>query len=151
MLATSDSGFTLIKHFEGLRLTAYQDSGGVWTIGYGHTGPDVTAGMVIAETQADSLLQHDVGYAEHAVNTLVTVTLAQYQFDALVDFAFNLGTGSLQHSTLLKVLNTSQYDNAANDFLAWDHVNGVEVNGLKLRREAERDMFLQSQPSAAVS
>jgi lysozyme len=137
----SDAGFALTKLFEGLRLTAYQDQGGVWTIGYGHTGPGVQAGLVITEAQADIFLQADVARAVTAVNLLVTAAISQGQFDALVDFAFNLGSSSLAHSTLLKQVNAGDFAGAAQSFLLWDHI-GKKVNpGLLRRRTAEVAMF----------
>ena len=112
----SDAGFALTKLFEGLRLTAYTDQGGVWTIGYGHTGPGVQAGLVITEAQADIFLQADVARAVTAVNLLVTIAITQGQFDALVDFAFNLGSSSLAHSTLLKQVNAGDFAGAGQSF-----------------------------------
>src|ERR1700743_31650 len=99
----SDAGYALTEEFEGLRLTAYQDSVGVWTIGYGHTGADVTPDLTITQEQAGALLQQEVAASVSCVNAAVTVELAQNQFDALVDFTFNLGCGSLRSSTLLKM------------------------------------------------
>ena len=87
----SKEGLALTRGFEGLQLTAYQDVAGVWTIGYGHTGPDVTPELTISELQAEALLLSDLAAAIRCVNQAVTVDLAQCQFDALVDFAFNLG------------------------------------------------------------
>ena len=104
-LSCSPNGQTLIKKFEGLRLTAYQDMVGVWAIGYGHTGPDVKPGLTITQQQADQLLINDLVRFNNGVNALVTVKLNQNQFDALVSFSYNLGLGSLQNSTLLRLLN----------------------------------------------
>src|SRR5271165_5063255 len=97
----SEAGLELTKRFEGLRLKAYQDDGGVWTIGYGHTGKDVKPRMTITEAKADDLLRSDVHTAVDAVSRLVTVPLTQGQFDALVDFVFNLGPTKFAGSTLL--------------------------------------------------
>lgn len=137
----SDDGCALTKRFEGLRLTAYQDQVGVWTIGYGHTGPAVHGGMVISQDQADVLLHSDVGGAVACVNRAVTAEISQCQFDALVDFVFNLGCARLLGSTLLRHVNAGEFDLAAQQFLLWDHAGGVVVPGLLLRRQAEMAMF----------
>jgi lysozyme len=137
----SDAGFALTKQFEGLRLTAYQDQVGVWTIGYGHTGPEVHGGLVITEDQADILLHSDVAGAVACVNRAVTANITQCHFDALVDFVFNLGCGRLLGSTLLRHVNAGEFDLAAPQFLLWDHAGGVVVQGLLTRRKAEMALF----------
>lgn len=142
----SDAGFDLTKKFEGLRLAAYQDQVGVWTIGYGHTGREVHGGMLITEGQADTLLHSDVAGAVACVNRAITGTISQSQFDALVDFAFNLGCGSLLSSTLLRHVNAGEFDLAAPQFLLWDHAGGVVVPGLLARRQAEMALFQSTTP-----
>jgi lysozyme len=137
----SDNGYTLTESFEGLRLTAYKDSVGVLTIGYGHTGPDVTVGLTITKDRAIELLHQDIQKAVDCVNKLVTVTISQNQFDALVDFVFNLGCQSLAGSHLLLYVNSSQFDKAANQFVLWDHAGGQVEKGLWLRRIAEAKLF----------
>lgn len=137
----SDSGLALTKSFEGLELTAYQDQGGVWTIGYGHTSRNVGQGMMIDETQAEQLLASDLAGAVAAVNRAVTAAIAQSQFDALVDFAFNLGAANLLTSTLLREVNAESYAAAAAEFPKWDHCKGIVVPGLLRRRQAEVAMF----------
>jgi lysozyme len=139
----SGQGFEMTKQFEGLQLTAYQDQGGVWTIGYGHTGPNVYGGLTITEDQADQLLASDLAGAVAAVNRAVTVEISQNQFDALVDFVFNLGAASLLTSTLLRDVNAGSFSDAAPEFLKWDHCKGVVIPGLLRRRQAEMDMFQQ--------
>jgi lysozyme len=141
----SDAGFVLTKKFEGLRLTAYQDQVGVWTIGYGHTGREVHGGMVITEDQADVLLHSDIAAAVACVNRAVTANVSQCHFDALVDFVFNLGCARLLGSTLLRHVNAGDFNLAAPQFLLWDHAGGVVVQGLLLRRQAEMAIF-QSTP-----
>ncbi len=140
-LSYSSTGLALTEQFEGLRLTAYQDSVGVWTIGYGHTGSDVQPGLTITQEQASALLQQDVAGAVAAVNRLVTVTLTQNQFDALVDFTFNEGQGNLASSTLLRELNAGNTAGAAAQFLVWVYAGGVQVPGLVKRRQAEAALF----------
>ena len=137
----SDSGFALTRSFEGLRLTAYQDVGGVWTIGYGHTGPNVRAGLTITQAEADALLRSDVEDAVTCVNRAVNVPITQNQFDALVDFCFNCGRGSLLQSTLLRKVNIGDFAGAAAQFALWDHAGGEVVEGLVKRRTAEAELF----------
>jgi lysozyme len=139
---TSPRGIDLIKQFEGLRLTAYQDMVGVWTIGYGHTGPDVKPGLTITQQRAEQLLINDLVQFERGVNDLVTVQINQNQFDALVSFTYNLGVGSLQKSTLLRLLNAGSYQPAADEFPRWNRAGGNVVAGLARRRYAERQLFL---------
>ena len=99
----SNEGLSIIKHFEGMRLIAYRDAVNVLTIGYGHTGPDVTEGMKITEEQAEDLLRKDVERFEVGTEGLTApVTLTQNEFDALVSFSYNVGLGALGESTLLK-------------------------------------------------
>lgn len=140
----SDQGLELIKSFEGCKLEAYQDVKGVWTIGIGHTGSDVSDGVCITEDQAMDYLRQDVGWAEQVVNNLVTTALTQNQFDALVDFVYNAGSGNFENSTLLRLVNAGDFDAAAQEFPKWDHAGGVVVEGLLRRREAERDLFLSA-------
>jgi lysozyme len=137
----SSTGLTLTKHFEGCELSAYADQGGVWTIGYGHTGPGVYAGLTITQEQAETFLLSDLAGAVSCVNSLVTSEIVQCQFDALVDFTFNLGCASLATSTLLRYVNVGDFADAANQFLRWDHVRGVVVPGLLRRRQAEVQLF----------
>lgn len=136
----SEDGLHLTEQFEGCKLDAYQDSVGVATIGYGHTR-NVTMGMTCTQEQAEQWLQEDVQSAADAVNRLVTVELTQQEFDALVDFTFNLGAGNLQSSTLLRLLNSGDYTGAAAEFQKWDKAGGQVLAGLLRRRQAEADMF----------
>lgn len=141
----SQKGLDLTKSFEGCVLTAYKDSGGVWTIGYGHTGPDVHSGLVWTQPQADDALLVDMQKAVEAVNAFVTNTeMNQNQFDALCDFTFNLGTGAFARSTLLRLFNQGKLVAAAAQFPQWDHIAGKESAGLLRRRLAERDLFLEA-------
>jgi lysozyme len=146
MRTVPQQALTLIKQFEGLRLTAYPDPGTgaePWTIGYGHTG-NVTKGMVITEIQANAFLMEDARNACNQVLEVVTVTLNDNELSALVDFVYNLGIGNLHSSTLLKKLNTSDFAGAADQFLVWDMAAGHVMPGLLRRRTAERSVFLTS-------
>lgn len=140
-MKTSDAGITLVKSSEGLKLVAYKCPAGIWTNGYGHTGPDVTPGMVITQAQADALLARDLERFETGVARLVKVPLNQNQFDALVCFSFNLGLGALQGSTLLRLLNAGDYAGAAAQFPRWNKAGGKELPGLTRRRAAEQSLF----------
>lgn len=146
-MKTSQKGVDLIKSFEGLRTTAYQDAVGVWTIGYGHTGPDVKPGMKITKAKAESLLRQDLGKFENAVQRNVKVPLTQGQFDALVSFTYNLGEGNLKNSTLLKKLNQGDYAGAQAEFGKWTYAGGKELPGLVRRRKEEAAMFGSEGPS----
>jgi len=140
----SSAGLDLIKRSEGFRGQTYLDVAGIPTIGYGHRIlPGECFSNGIDEARGAQLLAQDVSGAERAVTRLVKVPLTQNQFDALVDFCYNLGAGQLGASTLLKNLNVSQYDAAADQLLRWDHAGGQEVAGLKVRRQAEFDLWHQ--------
>lgn len=145
-MQTSDKGIALIKQFEGCKLTAYQDSVGVWTIGYGWTQPvdgkPIRAGMMIKQETAERLLKTGLVSYESDVSRLVKVGLNQGQFDALVSFTYNLGARSLSTSTLLRKINAGDYTGAADEFLRWNKAGGKVLNGLTRRREAERALFL---------
>lgn len=145
-MQTSEKGIALIKEFEGCKLTAYQDSVGVWTIGYGWTQPvdgkPIRAGMTIKQETAERLLKTGMVSYESDVSRLVKVGLTQGQFDALVSFTYNLGARSLSTSTLLRKLNAGDYAGAADEFLRWNKAGGKVLNGLTRRREAERALFL---------
>ncbi|WP_431648740.1 lysozyme [Enterobacter hormaechei] len=149
----SNNGLNLIKTYEGLELTAYPDpgtGGAPWTIGYGHTGPEVHAGLVWTQQQAEQALASDVAQFERDVTSLVKVQINQNQFDALVSFAYNCGSDidaddiaeGLGDSTLLKKLNAGDYDGAANEFPKWNRSGGKVMSGLTKRRNAERSLFL---------
>ncbi len=137
----SDAGLSLTKTFEGLRLQAYQDAGGVWTVGYGHTGADVLADHSITTLEAEVLLREDLGIAIDCVNREVMAPLEQFQFDALVDFCFNAGSGNFVRSELLRKVNAKDYGAAAAQFAEWVHINQQIVPGLVRRRAAEAAMF----------
>ncbi|WP_440216936.1 lysozyme [Chromobacterium piscinae] len=140
-MKTNTAGINLIKQFEGVRLQAYQDAVGVWTIGYGHTGPEVKAGIRISQQQAEQLLAADLEKFETGVGKAVTVPLNANQFSALVSFSYNLGLGNLQSSTLLRLLNKGDYTGAAGQFPLWNKAGGNVLPGLSRRRLAEQTLF----------
>jgi lysozyme len=135
-------GFKLLTAFEGCELTAYDDGGGVCTIGYGHTGDDVYPELTISQTEAEKLLSGDLEKFESYVEDAVEVQLNDNQFSALVCFCFNVGPGGFGGSTLLRLLNNGNYQGAANQFPRWNKVNGEPWLGLTRRRLAERALFL---------
>lgn len=136
-------GLKLTEAFEadgGPKLVAYQDQVGRWTIGYGHTA-GVKPGDCCTTEQAEAMLHADIAWAEAFVNHIVTGILTQGEFDALVDFTFNLGSGNFQSSTLLKLVNAGDMEDAAKQFEQWDHAGGKVVAGLLRRRLAEEQVF----------
>jgi lysozyme len=135
-------GLDLIKSFEGLRLTSYLCAANVVTIGYGSTGKHVKKGMVITEDYANRLLLEDVSRFQKAVNKMVTSNISQNQFDALVSFAFNLGEGALQKSTLLKKVNANPMDaSITGEFAKWNKAGSKVLAGLTRRRESEAKLY----------
>ncbi len=138
----SELAETIIKMFEGLRLKAYQDSVGIWTIGYGTTGSFVIPGMQISVEQAEKYLQDSLVTIEDEIKTLVKVPLNDNQLAALESFVYNLGIGAFAKSTLLKLLNKGEYADAAVQFGFWVHAGSKILPGLVKRREAERKLFL---------
>lgn len=144
----SKDGMRLTESFESCRLEAYQDLRGIWTIGWGHTGPEVVDGLVWTQEQADAQLLLDVQNAVDHVNRLVSVPLSQEEFDSLVDFVYNAGGGAFKDSTMLRKLNAGDYAGAANEFDRWDHADGTVVSGLLRRREAETNLFKDGEQSS---
>lgn len=136
----SKQGLDLTEGFEGCSLMPYQDVAGVWTDGYGNTH-NVVPGQAITQAQAEADLLRNVAEAEAAVNRLVHIAMSQEEFDALVDFTFNLGIGNFASSTLLKKLNARDIQGAIDEFVKWDRAGGVEVAGLLRRRKAEAALF----------
>ena len=143
----TDDGLWLIKRFEGFSPGIYTCPGGWPTIGYGHVvrdGEQVRFADGIHETTAEDLLRRDVGTAERAVLRLIRVPLADGQFDALVSFAFNLGAGALQRSTLRLKVNREEHDAVPAEFRRWVWAGGRRLKGLMRRREAEAARYAGS-------
>jgi len=129
--------------FEGFRATPYKDIAGCWTIGYGKKMNNPPAeGMTVTQADAEDDLRVELQHCADMVLKICRQPLSQGQLDALTDFAFNLGIGNLQNSTLLRRLNSGDFDGAADEFLRWDHAGGKEVPGLKARRSKEQSWFL---------
>lgn len=134
----TQEGLNLIKEFEGFEPTVYEDAAGYPTIGYGHLirpGENYSCG--ISKAEAEALLREDVGVAERAVLRLINVPLSDGQFDALVSFTFNLGSGALQRSTLRRKVNREEHVHVPTEFLRWIWAGGKKLRGLVRRREAE--------------
>ena len=141
------AGVQLISDFEDLRLTAYDDGVGVWTIGWGTTvypnGQKVKKGDKITLEQAKQYKAYDLARFEKAVNDAVKVPLNQNQFNALVSLAYNIGEKAFTGSTLVKRLNDGNYEAAADQFLVWVNAGGKRMQGLVNRRNKEREVFLK--------
>lgn len=133
-------GLALIKASEGLRLKAYLCPAGVPTVGYGSTGPHVHMGMTITNAEADALLRKDLERFEIGVSEMAG-EMTPGQYSALVSFAFNLGLGALEDSTLLKMHKAGDFVGAAAQFGRWNKAGGKVLKGLSLRREQEAALY----------
>lgn len=146
-LTYGKAGMSLTEHFEadsGPVLTAYWDTfAKVWTIGYGHTGPDVHQGLLWTAQQCVDALSKDILWASFTVNRVVTKQLNQDQFDACVDFTFNDGVGSFERSTLCRLINTGNMSGADAEFAKWIYSGKNVVPGLVRRRAAEASLFCE--------
>lgn len=143
VLAVDD--LTITKDAENCRLVAYPDPGtgaAPWTIGWGHTGPEVHPGLVWTQAQADAQLLTDMAKSEANVRAVVTIRLTIEEFTALCDFDFNIGNGNFDSSTLLKKLNVGDIDGAVAEFAKWNMAGGKVLAGLVARRDAEKALFL---------
>lgn len=150
----SEEGLALTKGEETFCGLAYDDMRpnhvlvegdtviGTLTIGYGHTGPDVFIGQQIDEGEASTLLQSDMATAIKAVDANTPDTLTQHQFDACCDFAFNVGAHAFVGSTMDRLLNTGDSNEAAQEFLKWIKSGGKVLGGLVRRRKKEKILFL---------
>lgn len=160
--SVSEDGIKILHHFEGCRLEAYPDpgtGGDPWTIGWGHTGPEVHKGLKWTQQKADAVFIVDLGAFEHDVLSLLKVPVTQCEFDALVSFAYNCGSDidmdkipeGLGDSTLLKLLNEGNRAGAAREFLKWDKAGGRKMKGLSRRRMAESQRFLGATAEQAIA
>ncbi len=143
MKQINPEGRALIKRFEGLRLKAYPDpatGGDPWTIGYGHTGSDVTPGLAITEEKAEQLLRKGLSKFEEGVEKLCPDT-DDNQFSALVSLAFNVGIENLRLSTLRRLHNAGEWEAAQEQFARWNKANKKVMKGLTIRRAAEAELY----------
>lgn len=138
-MEVSEEGLKLTEDSEGCRLKAYQDTGGVWTIGYGHTG-GVLPNQIIQQDIAEVLLKHDTAYAVGIINAHA-LPCTQGQFDALTDFVFNVGPSQFLSSHLYRYHVAGEYEKAANEFPKWKYDNGRVIDGLVERRNKERELY----------
>lgn len=139
----SGSGAAAIKREEGGSLHAYQDAGGVWTIGYGHTGSDVVAGSIWSEQQVDAAFAADIARVETALSSMLTRPRTQAELDGLASLGFNIGLGALAKSTIVRLLNAGvAAPVAALHFLDWIYVGSSINRGLVQRRGREMLRFL---------
>ena len=139
-MKTSQKGIDFIKRHEALRLNAYLDAVGVWTIGYGHT-KTAKKGMTISEAEAEKLLVDDLKTAENEINSH-NLPLKQHQFDALASFVFNVGTGAFRTSTFLKRIKIDvDHPDIPNQLNRWIYGGGKVLSGLVKRREQEADIY----------
>jgi lysozyme len=134
-------GRAFIAGWEGDKLVAYKDGGGVWTAGRGHTGPDVKPKMVITQEQSDAWFDEDL--AEHCIEPLLGgVPTKDCEYDAMTSLAFNIGIERFRNSTVLKRHKLGNRIGCANAFIMWRFDNGKPIPGLLRRREAERKLYL---------
>lgn len=143
----SENCTKLVAEFEGYRSQAYQDQGGVWTIGYGHT-QGVKEGDTCDSASALMMLSTDLLAVDKALGRLIAVPLNQNEYDACCSLTFNIGQGNFGHSTVLDLIVRGDFLGAGNAFLMWDKVNGITNAGLDRRRQAERALFLTPETKA---
>lgn len=147
----SQNGLKILKHYEGCRLEAYQDIVGVWTIGYGDT-ENVQPGLLITQADAEERLRKRLARDfEPSVRQCLTRVATQYQFDAMVCLAYNIGAVAFANSTLVRLFNAGDIQLAADQFPRWDKAGGESVKGLRRRRAAERALYLGEPVDKAIS
>lgn len=147
----SQNGLKILKHYEGCRLEAYEDIVGIWTIGYGDT-ENVQPGMVITQAEAEERLHKRLARDfEPSVRQCLTRVATQYQFDAMVCLAYNIGAVAFANSTLVRLFNAGDVQLAADQFPRWDKAGGKSVKGLRRRRAAERALYLGEPVDKAIS
>lgn len=151
----SADGIAVAHYYESCKLEAYPDPGSKdgtpWTIGWGHTDPEVVKGLVWTQEKADATFKVDVGATEREVLSLVKVPLTQGQFDALVLFVYNVGDGAFFKSTLRGLLNAGDYAGAAGQFARWNRNDGKVMKGLTRRRASEAALFNGADAKAAIA
>lgn len=130
------SAADLIKGFEGCKLEAYQDLGGIWTIGWGHTGKDVYPGLKWTQYQADEALDHDILLTQAQI-AVYSPNLSGEALESVTSFVFNLGIGAYRNSTFRTYVDAGNWSAARSEMVKWDHSNGNIVPGLYRRRQAE--------------
>lgn len=152
VITMSEDGQKVLKYFESCRLQAYWDATGkCWTIGWGHTGPDVYEGLMITQARADDLLSTRLE-TEFVPGVLAVITrsMDQCQMDAMTDLAYNVGVAAFQSSTLVRKFNAGDIEGTADEFLRWNKSGGQVLLGLRRRRAADRALFLGASGAEAV-
>lgn len=147
-MKTNELGKSLIKKWEGLRLNAYQDIVGIWTIGFGSVFPKVTPGQVITLDEANDRFDIDLARFEQGISSMASVLLNSNQFSALVSLAYNVGLGGLKGKGLMNKLNSGDYKGAADSFPKYSNAGGKQDPGLYKRRLEEKALFLTPITSA---
>lgn len=140
------AGYDLIKTFEGFRSQAYQDSAGIWTIGYGNIRYEdftrVKKGDKISYARAEEVFRFFADRFSAQVDAMITTPITQNQFNAVVSFAYNVGIGALSSSTLLKKINKNPKDpSISSEFLKWVNAGGKKIPGLVIRRQKEAKIY----------
>lgn len=138
MREINQKGLNLLKQFEGCRLQSYKDIGGIWTIGYGETGPTITGGMFINLEQAELMLKKSLEKF-YQLDHYLSEDVNDNQYSALVCLAYNIGLRALKTSTLIKKINNKEKPDK--EWLQFNHVNGKVIDGLTRRRKAELELF----------
>lgn len=131
------AGRALIKRFESCMLKSYQDIRGIWTCGWGETGPDIVSGLVWTQAYADERFDARIDIVAQLVDEAVRYELNENEFSALVSFVYNIGIGEFMKSTLLRDINDGELDDVPNEFPRWCMAGGKKVAGLERRRAAE--------------
>lgn len=142
MLKPSEACIELIKQFEGYSNNAYKDIRGIWTVGYGVTGPSITADSTMGLPEALEGLLVRCNILANQLSNLIHVPMSQNQADAIISLCYNIGITAFAGSTLLKQLNLKNFIYAGNEILKWDHANGMVIDGLRRRRDAEYKLFM---------
>jgi lysozyme len=149
----NEPGLALIRDAEGLRLRAYRDATGIWTIGYGHTSaagaPKVVSRLEITRDEAETILARDVATFARGVASAVTVPLNDDQFSALVSFAYNVGLGNFRSSSVLKAVNAADFEAVPQRLALWVKAGGKTLPGLIKRRAAEAALFTKQDEVAS--
>lgn len=136
------AGIALIQSYEKCRLAAYLPTpNDKWTIGWGHTGPHISEGIRWTQEEADAAFMRDIEWVQECLDENVHVPITQHETDALASLIFNIGCTAFKGSTLLRLLNQSDFDASAAQFARWNKQAGKELAGLTKRREAERQLF----------
>jgi len=135
----NEKGLALIKLYEGRRLQAYQDQKGIWTIGYGHTGPEVQKGLIWGPVEAEQNLMNDLKIKAYPLWDFVTEQVNENQWSALCSLCFNVGLTAVKNSRTLKLVNDGQDPTV--EWLGFSHINGVPNAGLLNRRKAELELY----------